>query len=148
VQPRVAVKDSDVVFVGYGIVAPEFGWDDYKGVDVKGKTVVMLINDPPIVDPATGKLDPRIFGGIAMTYYGRWTYKYEIAAAKGAAACLIVHETGPAAYPFSVVISSWTRENFEIRSPTATPAMSRCRAGSRSTPQRNSLPPAAAISMR
>ncbi len=117
VQPHIEGKDSEVVFVGYGIVAPEFGWDDYKGVDVRGKTVVMLINDPPIIDPATGKLDPKVFGGMAMTYYGRWTYKYEIAAQKGAAACLIVHETGPAAYPFSVVISSWTRENCEIRSP-------------------------------
>ena len=117
VQPHIEVKDSDVVFVGYGIVAPEFGWDDYKGVDVRGKTVVMLINDPPIVDPATGKLDPKVFGGMAMTYYGRWTYKYEIAAEKGAVACLIVHETGPAAYPFGVVVTSRTRENFEIRTP-------------------------------
>ena len=117
VQPHLEGRDRDVVFVGYGIVAPEFGWDDYKGVDVRGKTVVMLINDPPVVDPATGKLDPKVFGGAAMTYYGRWTYKYEIAAQKGAAACLIVHETGPAAYPFGVVITSWSRENFEIRSP-------------------------------
>ena len=116
-QPHVEGKDTDVVFVGYGIVAPEFGWDDYKGVEVRGKTVVMLINDPPVVDPATGKLDPKIFGGAAMTYYGRWTYKYEIAAQKGAVACLIVHETGPAAYPFGVVVTSWGRENFEIRSP-------------------------------
>lgn len=116
ITPRVEGRDSDVVFVGYGIVAPEFGWDDYKGVDVRGKTVVMLINDPPITD-AAGALDPAIFGGKAMTYYGRWTYKYEIAAAKGAAACLIVHETVPAAYPFLVVITSWTRENFEIRNP-------------------------------
>jgi Zn-dependent M28 family amino/carboxypeptidase len=115
VTPRVEAKDSDVVFVGYGIVAPEFGWDDYKGVDVRGKTVVMLINDPPIAG-ADGQLDPKIFGGKAMTYYGRWTYKYEIAAAKGAAACLIVHETGPAAYPFGVVVGSWARENFEISS--------------------------------
>ena len=117
VQPHIAMKDSDVVFVGYGIVAPEFGWDDYKGVDVRGKTVVMLINDPPVIDPKTGKLDPKIFGGDAMTYYGRWTYKYEIAAEKGAIACLIVHETGPAAYPFGVVVTSRTRENFEIRTP-------------------------------
>jgi Zn-dependent M28 family amino/carboxypeptidase len=117
VQAHVEGKDSDVVFVGYGVVAPEFGWDDYKGIDVRGKTVVMLINDPPVVDPATGKLDPKVFGGAAMTYYGRWTYKYEIAAEKGAAACLIVHETGPASYPFGVVITSRTRENFEIRTP-------------------------------
>jgi Zn-dependent M28 family amino/carboxypeptidase len=116
VTPQVAVKDSDVVFVGYGIVAPEFGWDDYKGLDVRGKTVVMLINDPPVTN-AKGELDPAVFGGRAMTYYGRWTYKYEIAAEKGAAACLIVHETGPAAYPFGVVITSWSRENFEIRTP-------------------------------
>jgi Zn-dependent M28 family amino/carboxypeptidase len=114
--PRVAAQDTDVVFVGYGIVAPEYGWDDYKGVDVRGKTVVMLINDPPITKP-DGSLDDTMFKGKAMTYYGRWTYKYEIAAAKGAAACLIVHETIPAAYPFAVVINSWTRENFEISTP-------------------------------
>ncbi len=117
VQAHVEANNSEVVFVGYGIVAPEIGWDDYKGVDVRGKTVVMLINDPPVVDPATGKLDPKVFGGAAMTYYGRWTYKYEIAAAKGAVACLIVHETGPAAYPFGVVVTSRSRENFEIRTP-------------------------------
>ncbi|MEI6107194.1 MAG: M28 family metallopeptidase, partial [Opitutae bacterium] len=115
--PSVSAKDSEVVFVGYGVVAPEFGWDDYKGVDVRGKTVVMLINDPPVTDPATGQLDPKMFGGKAMTYYGRWTYKYEIAAAKGAVACLIVHETGPAAYPFAVVVGSRSRENFEISAP-------------------------------
>ena len=117
VVPHVEVKGSDVVFVGYGIVAPEYGWDDYKGVDVRGKTIVMLVNDPPVVDPKTGELDPKIFGGKAMTYYGRWMYKYEIAAAKGAAACIIVHETGPAAYPFAVIIASNSRENFELRTP-------------------------------
>ena len=114
--PRVEAKDSDVVFVGYGVVAPEFGWDDYKGMDVRGKTVVMLINDPPVTD-TSGQLDPKVFGGKAMTYYGRWTYKYEIAAAKGAVACLIVHETGPAAYPFAVITGSRSRENFEISVP-------------------------------
>jgi len=117
IEKHVEAKDSDVVFVGYGVVAPEYGWDDYKGVDVRGKTVIMLINDPPVVDPATGELDPKIFGGKAMTYYGRWMYKYEIAAKKGAAACLIVHETGPAAYPFAVIIGSQSRENFEISAP-------------------------------
>ncbi|SDS22834.1 M28 family metallopeptidase [Opitutus sp. GAS368] len=117
ITPHVEAKDTDVVFVGYGVVAPEFGWDDYKGVDVKGKTVIMLINDPPVIDPATGQLDPKVFGGKAMTYYGRWTYKYEIAAAKGAAACLIVHETGPAGYPYAVLVGSNTRENFEISAP-------------------------------
>ena len=117
VAAHIDEKDSDVVFVGYGVVAPEFDWDDYKGVDVRGKTVIMLINDPPVVDPKTGELDPKIFGGKAMTYYGRWTYKYEIAAQKGAKACLIVHETGPAAYPYAVVVGSRSRENFEIRTP-------------------------------
>ena len=111
------VKATDLVFVGYGVVAPEFGWDDFKDVDVRGKTVVMLVNDPPVVDPKTGELDPKVFGGKAMLYYGRWMYKYEIAAAKGAAACLIVHETGPASYPFAVVIASNSRENFELRTP-------------------------------
>ena len=119
VTPRVDVNASEIVFVGYGIVAPEYGWDDYKGLDVRGKTVVMLINDPPVTDPATGQLDPKVFGGKGMTYYGRWTYKYEIASAKGAAACLIVHETGPAGYPFAVVAGSWGRENFDLRTPDA-----------------------------
>jgi len=118
VAPRIDVKASELVFVGYGVSAPEFGWDDYKGVDVRGKTVVMLINDPPVTD-ASGQLDPKVFGGKAMTYYGRWTYKYEIASAKGAAACLIVHETGPAGYPFAVVAGSWGRENFDLRTPDA-----------------------------
>ena len=115
--PHVEAKDTEVVFVGYGVVAPEYNWDDYKGVDVRGKTVIMLINDPPVIDPATGELDPKVFGGKAMTYYGLWMYKYEIAAEKGAAACLIVHETGPAAYPFAVIVGSMSRENFEISTP-------------------------------
>ncbi len=117
VVPKVEVKESDMIFVGYGVVAPEYGWDDFKGVDVKGKTVVMLINDPPVADPKdSSKLDEKTFKGKAMTYYGRWTYKYEIASEKGAAACLIVHETGPAGYPFAVVAGSWGRENFDLRS--------------------------------
>ncbi len=111
----VLLDDSEVVFVGYGVVAPEYGWDDYKGLDVKGKTVVMLINDPAVPDPNDpAQLDPAAFKGKAMTYYGRWTYKYEIASEKGAAACLIVHETGPAGYPYQVVIGSWGRENFDL----------------------------------
>lgn len=114
--PEVKVENSDIVFVGYGVVAPEYGWDDYKGVDVKGKTIVMLINDPAVPDPADQtKLDEKMFRGRAMTYYGRWTYKYEIATQKGAAAAIIVHETGPAGYPFEVVSGSWGRENFDIR---------------------------------
>ena len=116
--PEVKVDNSDMVFVGYGVVAPEYGWDDYKGVDVKGKTIVMLINDPAVPDPAdASKLDERMFKGRAMTYYGRWTYKYEIASEKGAAAAIIIHETGPAGYPYEVVSGSWSRENFDIQQP-------------------------------
>ena len=121
-RPEVRVGGSDVVFVGYGVVAPEFGWDDYKGLDVRDKTVVMLVNDPPVVDPADpASLDPKTFGGKAMTYYGRWTYKYEVASEKGAAACLLIHETGPAGYPYSVVVGSWGRENFDLASPDGNP---------------------------
>jgi Zn-dependent M28 family amino/carboxypeptidase len=117
VQPIVTVQGSDVVFVGYGIEAPEFQWDDFKGVDVSGKTLIVLVNDPPVPDPADpSRLDPKTFGGRAMTYYGRWTYKYEKGAEKKAAAVLIVHETEPAAYPFSVVQSKVT-EQFDLLTP-------------------------------
>jgi Zn-dependent M28 family amino/carboxypeptidase len=116
--PEVKVPSSDIVFVGYGIVAPEYNWDDYKGVDVKGKTILMLINDPPIPDPADpSKLDEKMFKGKAMTYYGRWTYKYEIASEKGAAAALIIHETGPAGYPFEVLGARDGMEEFDIAKP-------------------------------
>jgi Zn-dependent M28 family amino/carboxypeptidase len=115
---KVVVEKSDVVFVGYGVVAPEYGWDDYKGLDVRGKTLIMLVNDPPVPDPKDpAKLDPAFFKGRAMTYYGRWTYKYEIASEKGAMAAILVHETGPAGYPFEVVRGSWSRENFDIVQP-------------------------------
>ena len=117
-QPEINIDKSDLVFVGYGVVAPEYGWDDYKKVDVKGKTLLMLIGDPPVPDPKNpSKLDDKIFQGKAMTYYGRWTYKYEIAAQKGAAAAIIIHETEPAAYPWQVVRSSWSKENFELDNP-------------------------------
>ena len=117
-QPQIKIEKSDLVFVGYGVVAPEYGWDDYKNVDVKGKTLLMLIGDPPIPDPKDpSKLDDKMFKGKAMTYYGRWTYKYEIAAKKGAAAAIIIHETEPAAYPWQVVKSSWSKENFELDNP-------------------------------
>jgi Zn-dependent M28 family amino/carboxypeptidase len=117
-QPEIKVEKSGLVFVGYGVVAPEYGWDDYKNVDVKGKTLLMLIGDPPVPDPkALSKLDDKMFKGKAMTYYGRWTYKYEIAAQKGAAAAIIIHETEPAAYPWQVVRSSWAKENFELDNP-------------------------------
>ena len=117
-EPEIKIENSDVVFVGHGIVAPEYGWDDYKDVDVRGKTILMLINDPPIPDPKdSSKLDDKMFRGKAMTYYGRWTYKYEIAAKKGAATAVIIHETEPAAYPYSVVKTSWAKENYEIDAP-------------------------------
>ena len=104
VTDSASIDQSELVFVGYGIEAPEYQWDDYKGIDVAGKTLVMLVNDPPVPDSAKpDTLDTKLFGGRAMTYYGRWTYKYEIGAKKKAAAVLIVHETGPAGYPFAVV---------------------------------------------
>ena len=117
-QENISVPKSDIVFVGYGVVAPEFGWDDYKDADVRGKTILMLIGDPPVPDPSDpSKLDDKMFKGRAMTYYGRWGYKYEIAAKKGAVAAIIIHETEPAAYPYSVVRTSWARENFELDEP-------------------------------
>lgn len=102
-KPKVAIKDSDIVFVGYGIDAPNWKWNDYKNLDVKGKTVVVLVNDPGYATD-----NAKLFNGNAMTYYGRWTYKYEEAARQGAAMCLIVHSTGAAGYPWSVVDNSWS----------------------------------------
>ncbi len=117
VSAQVSLEASPLVFVGYGVKAPEFRWDDYKGVDLKGKTLVMLVGDPPVPDPARpGQLDPKVFGGRAMTYYGRWTYKYEIGAALGAAGVLIVHETEAAGYPFAVVQGK-TAEQFDVETP-------------------------------
>jgi Zn-dependent M28 family amino/carboxypeptidase len=117
VAESASLDNSELVFVGYGVVAPEFDWDDYKGIDVKGKTLVMLVNDPPVPDPANpSDLDAKTFGGKAMTYYGRWTYKYEIGAQKGAAGVLLIHETGPAGYPFSVVQGK-TGEQFDLITP-------------------------------
>jgi Zn-dependent M28 family amino/carboxypeptidase len=117
-QPEIKINNSEVVFVGYGVVAPEYGWDDYKNVNVRGKTLLMLIGDPPIPDPKDpSKLDEKMFRGKAMTYYGRWTYKYEIAAQKGAVAAMIIHQTESAGYPYSVVKTSWGKENYEIDSP-------------------------------
>ncbi len=104
ITPKTEIVNSDVVFVGFGINAPERSWNDYAGVDVKGKTVIILINDP---DYETKSLKGA-FEGRAMTYYGRWTYKYEEAARQGAAAAIIIHDTFPAAYPWDVVVSSWT----------------------------------------
>src|SRR5438874_813586 len=117
-QSEIKIDKADVVFVGYGVGASEYGWDDYRDVDVRGKTLLMLIGDPPVPDPKNpSKLDDKMFKGRAMTYYGRWTYKYEIAAKKGAAAAIIIHETEAAAYPWQVVRSSWSKENFELDNP-------------------------------
>jgi Zn-dependent M28 family amino/carboxypeptidase len=109
VAPTAALANSEVVFVGYGTEAPEFNWDDYKGLDVAGKTIVMLVNDPPLADTSQ-------FGGPRMTYYGRWTYKYEQGMKHKAAGVLLVHETGPAGYPFAVVQGK-TAEQFDLVTP-------------------------------
>src|SRR6185436_17440569 len=121
---RVAEKtgfDADKVFVGYGVVAPEYGWDDYKGVDVRGKVLLMLVNDPAVPDPKNpAKLDEKMFKGRSMTYYGRWTYKFEIAAQKGAAGIFVIHQwdnktnSGPAGYPWEVARGMMTVENFDL----------------------------------
>lgn len=110
----VSLENSELVFAGYGIVAPEYNWDDYKGVDWKGKTAVVLVNDPGFATK-----DSTLFKGNAMTYYGRWTYKYEEAARQGAAGVLIIHETAPASYGWNVVQSSWTgaKLNLESQAP-------------------------------
>jgi Zn-dependent M28 family amino/carboxypeptidase len=109
--PDVTVTRAPLVFVGYGVVAPEYHWNDYAGTNVKGKTVVVLINDPGNEDAHP---DPKFFKGKAMTYYGRWTYKYEEAARQGAAAVIIVHETKPAAYGWPVVRDSWGAANLSL----------------------------------
>ncbi len=112
VAERTGLQNSDVVFAGYGIVAPEYGWNDFRDTDVKGKTIVVLVNDPGY---ATG--DTTLFKGHTMTYYGRWTYKYEEAARQGAAGVLIVHETEPAGYPWDVVTGSWAGTRFTLENP-------------------------------
>jgi Zn-dependent M28 family amino/carboxypeptidase len=112
-QPRIDVNDSEVVFVGYGINAPERGWNDYAGIDVRGRTVVILVNDPDWNTQGT----TGTFGGRAMTYYGRWTYKFEEAARQGAAAAIIVHDSAPASYGWNVVENSWTGPQLYMRTP-------------------------------
>ena len=111
-EPTISVKDSEMVFVGYGVVAPEFGWNDYEGLDVKGKTVVMLVNDPGFISK-----DEALFKGESMTYYGRWTYKYEEAGRQGAAAAIVIHETAPASYGWGVVSGSWTGAQYDLVRP-------------------------------
>ena len=111
-QDSVSVKDSELVFVGYGVVAPEYDWDDYANIDVKGKTVVMFVNDPGFTTK-----DEALFNGNTMTYYGRWTYKYEEAARHGAAAAIIVHETEAASYGWNVVSDSWAGGQIDLVRP-------------------------------
>ncbi|CAA0314351.1 Glutamate carboxypeptidase II (fragment) [Alteromonas infernus] len=108
-QAAVSLEESELVFVGYGVNAPEYDWNDYEGLDVKGKTVVMLINDPGFENPDSGK-----FQGTTMTYYGRWSYKYEEASRQGAAGAIIVHETAPASYGWSVVANSWSGPQYGL----------------------------------
>ena len=103
------IGNSELVFVGYGIVAPENDWNDYEGLDVAGKTVVMLVNDPGFATQ-----DPALFNGNTMTYYGRWTYKFEEAARQGAAGAFVIHETEPASYPWATVRNSWTGPQFAL----------------------------------
>jgi len=103
------IRNSELVFVGYGIVAPENDWNDYEGLDVTGKTVVMLVNDPGFATQ-----DPDVFNGNTMTYYGRWTYKFEEAARQGAAGAFVIHETAPASYPWATVRNSWTGPQFAL----------------------------------
>lgn len=109
VVEKVDIDASEMVFVGYGVVAPEYNWNDYANVDVTGKTVIILVNDPGF-----GGDDPAFFKGNTMTYYGRWTYKFEEAARQGAAAAFIIHETEPAAYPWEVVSGSWSGSQFSL----------------------------------
>jgi Zn-dependent M28 family amino/carboxypeptidase len=103
---KVSVDDAELVFVGYGIQAPEYKWDDFKGMSLKGKVLVMLNNDPD--------WDPKLFAGTRRLYYGRWTYKYESAARQGAAGAIIIHTTPSAGYPWQVIQSSWGGEQFEL----------------------------------
>ena len=119
VVDKVEVKDSEIIFAGFGIVAPEYNWNDYDGLDVEDKVVMVLVNDPGF---STG--DPEFFKGEAMTYYGRWTYKYEEAARQGAKGIIIVHDTKPASYPWSVVRNGWSGANLYLEAEDKN--MTRC----------------------
>lgn len=110
VTDTVTVENAEMIFAGYGVQAPEFLWDDFKSLDVKGKVLVVLVNDPPLADE-------KVFGGKAMTYYGRWSYKYEKAAELGAAGLFIIHEEGPAGYPWEVVENGRKGEQFDLSTP-------------------------------
>ncbi len=115
-QKTLDTVDAEAIFMGHGITAPEFGWDDYKNVDVTGKVVVLFTNEPP-------SEDPKFFGGKALTYYGRWTYKFEQATRKGAAACIIVHTTPTAGYGWEVVRNSWAKEDPQVKLAQGQPAL-------------------------
>ncbi len=116
IRAKVSVEESELVFAGYGIVAPEYGWNDYKGIDMKGKTAMVLVNDPGYT-----LQDTSLFKGKAMTYYGRWIYKLEEAARQGAAAVILVHDTGPASYGWDTVRNSWTGTGFYLPRPENEP---------------------------
>ena len=116
-QKKINLEKVDIVFCGYGVYAPEYEWDDYKDIDVKGKIVVVLVNDPPIMNGSN--FDPSMFKGNAMTYYGRWSYKYEEALRRGAAGAIVIHETGPAGYPFSVLQSGHNAEHLTIENKSS-----------------------------
>jgi Zn-dependent M28 family amino/carboxypeptidase len=117
-QTELSVLDSEIVFVGHGVVAPEYRWDDYKGLDVRGKTLLMLVDDPP-----ANEQEPDLFKGKTRTYYGRWTYKYEIGTAQGAQAVILVHTDEAAGYPWSVVRNSWGRESDAVRLAPDAPSL-------------------------
>ena len=110
-QAKIELRDAEIVFVGYGIQAPEYQWDDFKGKDLKGKVLLMMNNDP--------ESDPALFAGARRLYYGRWDYKYESAARQGAAGAIIIHTTPSAGYPFTVIETSWTGEQFELQDSSA-----------------------------
>ena len=112
-KPKVGCRDAEVVFAGYGIVAPEFQWDDFKGADLRGKVLLIMNNDP--------SSDPGLFAGETRLYYGRWDYKYEEAARQGAAAAIVIHTVPSAGYPWQVVVTSWTGEQFDRRERPASP---------------------------
>ena len=117
-QTEQSALDSELVFVGHGVVAPEYRWDDYKGLDTRGKTLVMLVDDPP-----ANAQEPDLFKGKARTYYGRWTYKYEIGTAKGAQGVILIHTNEAAGYPWSVVSNSWGAESSFIGLKPGQPAL-------------------------
>src|SRR3954452_5299498 len=117
-QTAQSALDSELVFVGHGVVAPEYRWDDYKGIDTRGKTLVMLVDDPP-----ASAQEPDLFKGKARTYYGRWTYKYEIGTAKNAAGVILIHTTPSAGYGWNVVANSWGSENSFMKNKPGAPAL-------------------------